>query len=207
MNLKYALVALVIFSFLASAWTGPGRKILVKQKLPMISAHRGASHDAPENTLAAFSKAIELGADFLEVDVRTTSDGAQVCLHDQSLKRTTGAEGEVKNRTLEELKKLTAAQGFESSPYAGEKIPTLDELCAMVNETNKRFSAHAKLYVDCKDIDTGEVIRILSKYQLLDSAVFYGDITVLKEIRKFHENARLLPAYPGTAHRPPPTDK
>src|SRR6187402_2637498 len=81
--------------------------------LPMISTHRGASHLAPENTLAAFSKAIELNADFIEIDVRTTADGAQVIMHDGSLKRTTGLNAKVEATTLKEIRKLSAGSWFD----------------------------------------------------------------------------------------------
>lgn len=164
---------------------------------PGISAHRGASKEAPENTLAAFAKAMEQGADYLEVDVRTTADGAQVCMHDRSLKRTTGIDADVRNTTLETIRQASAAKGFGET-YAAEKVPTLEELCVLVNKTNHDRGTNVKLYVDCKDIDAAEVIHVLNKNQLLDSAVFYGDVTVLKELSKFHNRVRLMPAYPGS---------
>jgi glycerophosphoryl diester phosphodiesterase len=172
------------------------------QKLPKISAHRGASKDAPENTLAAFSKAIALGADYLEVDIRTTSDGIQVCVHDRSLKRTTGIDGDVRATSFEVIRQASAGKWFGEA-YAAEKVPSLDELCMLVNQSNHDQGKNVKLYVDCKDIDAGEVVRILNKNQMLDSAVFYGDVNVLKEIGKFHPAARLMPPYPGAgkAHR------
>jgi len=166
------------------------------QKLPKISAHRGASKDAPENTLAAFAKAIALGADYLEVDIRTTSDGAQICMHDRSLKRTTGIDADVRATSFEAIRQVSAGKWFGEA-YAAEKVPTLEELCVLVNQSNHDQGKNVKLYVDCKDIDAGEVVRILNKNQVLDSAVFYGDVNVLKEIRKFHSAARFMPAYPG----------
>jgi glycerophosphoryl diester phosphodiesterase len=166
------------------------------QRLPKISAHRGASLEAPENTLAAFTKAIELGADYLEVDVRTTSDGIQICMHDRSLKRTTGIDADVRATPFETIRQVSAGKWFGEA-YAQEKVPTFEELCELVNKSNHDLGKNAKLYVDCKDIDAGEVVRILNKNQILDSAVFYGDVGVLKEISKFHQGARFMPAYPG----------
>lgn len=166
------------------------------QKMPKISAHRGASKDAPENTLAAFRKAIELGADYLEVDVRTTADGVQICMHDRSLKRTTGIDGDVRATSFETIRQASAGQWFGEA-YGAEKVPTLEELCVLVNQSNHDLNKNVKLYVDCKDIDAGEVVRVLNKSQMLDSAVFYGDVNVLKEINKFHTAARFMPAYPG----------
>lgn len=164
--------------------------------LPMVSAHRGASKIAPENTIAAFRSAINLGANFIEIDVRTTSDGAQVIMHDGLLKRTTGLDARVDKTSLSTIEKLSAGQWF-GVQYKEEKVPTLEVVCEFVRNENRHRDNKIKLYVDCKAITTGEVIRILNQYSLLDSAVFYGDLRVLKEIRKFSDKARLMPSFPG----------
>lgn len=162
----------------------------------MISAHRGASRYAPENTLAAFSKAMEMRADFIEVDVRTTSDSVQVCVHDGSLKRTTGLDAAVKTSLYEEIRKASAGAWF-GKQYAAEKVPAFEEVCALVSNTNKRNAGSTRLYVDCKSIRVKVVVSLLQKHGLLDSAVFYGDLDVLSEIRKISAVARLMPSYPG----------
>jgi glycerophosphoryl diester phosphodiesterase len=89
---------------------------------PLRIAHRGASGRglAPENTLAAFEKAIELGVDMLEVDVRKTGDGHIVVLHDPSLDRTTDSQGLVRDMTLEQVRQADAG--------AGERVPLLSEV-------------------------------------------------------------------------------
>ncbi|MBA4056709.1 MAG: glycerophosphodiester phosphodiesterase [Marivirga sp.] len=180
---------LVCVSFIIDAQTA-------LRKLPMVSAHRGASKVAPENTMAAFLNAIKLGANFIEIDVRTTSDGAQVIMHDGSLKRTTGLDARVDKTSLPIIRELSAGEWF-GIQYKDERVPTLEDVCELVRSENRGRDRKIKLYVDCKAINTGEVIRILNQYSLLDSAVFYGDISVLKEIRKFSEKARLMPSYPG----------
>lgn len=167
--------------------------------LPKISAHRGASRVAPENTLAAFTKAIEMGADFIEIDVRTTSDGKQVCMHDASLKRTTGLNEKVINVTFQKIKELSAGISF-GTEFAQEKVPSLSEVCQLVRRMNKSQSNNVKLYLDCKDITEEEVLTVLNQYQLLDSAIFYGDVNTLKAIRKISPLARLMPPYPGPQH-------
>jgi glycerophosphoryl diester phosphodiesterase len=73
-----------------------------------VIAHRGASRDAPENTLGAFRLAAEMGADAVELDARLSADGAVVVLHDQTLDRTTNGTGSVSDRSLVELKALDA---------------------------------------------------------------------------------------------------
>lgn len=167
-----------------------------KRKLPMISAHRGASAVAPENTLVAYSRAIELGADFIEIDVRTTADRNQIIMHDGSLKRTTGLDAKVDKTNLAEIRKLSAGHWF-GKQYEEERVPTLEEVCKLVQKVNSNRIRQVKLYVDSKAIDAPEVIRILNQHNLLDSAVFYGDMNTLTEIRKLNNKARLMPAYPG----------
>ncbi|MCM3634660.1 glycerophosphodiester phosphodiesterase [Paenibacillus camelliae] len=90
-------------------------------------AHRGASGYCPENTMAAFTYAVELGATGIETDVQMTADGELVLIHDESLLRTTGVNKLVKDVTLSELKALDAGSWY-SDRFTGEKVPTLDEL-------------------------------------------------------------------------------
>ncbi|EQB35167.1 hypothetical protein M948_18890 [Virgibacillus sp. CM-4] len=90
-------------------------------------AHRGASGHAPENTMAAFHKAFWMKADYIEVDVQMSKDGELVIIHDTTLDRTTDGSGLVSEHTLEEMKQLDAGSWF-SNEYAGEKIPTLEEV-------------------------------------------------------------------------------
>ena len=92
----------------------------------LIIAHRGASGHAPENTLAAFKKAVALGAAFIETDLQLTRDAHFVAIHDDTLDRTTNGEGKVHDRTLAELRKLDAGSWF-GSQFTGERIPTLEE--------------------------------------------------------------------------------
>ncbi len=96
-----------------------------------IVGHRGASYDAPENTLASFRLAWEQGADGIEGDFYLTSDGQIVCIHDKTTKRTTNADLPVAESTFEQLRALDAGS-WKDPKYAGEKIPTLDEALATV---------------------------------------------------------------------------
>jgi glycerophosphoryl diester phosphodiesterase len=90
-------------------------------------AHRGASAYAPENTMAAFQKAIELGFDYIEFDVRLSKDGELVVIHDADVTRTTNGIGLVNDLTTEELKRLDAGSWFNPS-FKGETIPLLSEV-------------------------------------------------------------------------------
>jgi len=95
-------------------------------------AHRGASADFPENTLAAFEAAIKAGADMCELDIQRSADGALVVIHDDTVNRTTDGTGKVGSMTLAELQRLDAGSR-RSNDFAGEKIPTLDEVFDLVD--------------------------------------------------------------------------
>lgn len=91
-----------------------------------IIAHRGGSHDAPENTLASVRLGFAQGADAVEVDARLSLDGAIVLMHDQTTARTAGVDRPVVEQTLSELRRLDAG-GWKGAQFAGEPVPTLDE--------------------------------------------------------------------------------
>jgi len=97
---------------------------------PLNFAHRGFTRAAPENTLAAFREAIELGVDGIELDVRSCKSGDVVVFHDPTLTRLTTGRGFVKNKTLAELKELRFRT--EHEVYSEERIPTLEEVIDMV---------------------------------------------------------------------------
>lgn len=100
---------------------------------PAILAHRGASQDAPENTLAAFRLALEQGADGWELDVHRSRDGHLVVCHDERVDRTTDGSGAIGTMSLAELKRLDAGSWFDRR-FAGERIPTLDEVWTLAEE-------------------------------------------------------------------------
>ena len=93
----------------------------------LVIAHRGASGNAPENTLAAFRKAVALGATFIETDLQLSRDARFVAIHDKTVDRTTNGQGAVHEMTLADLRKLDAGSWF-GSEFAGERIPTLEEI-------------------------------------------------------------------------------
>ena len=97
---------------------------------PYVMAHRGNRVLCPENTLASFSKAFEEGADILETDLHLSADGVFMCIHDATVDRTTNGNGPVNQKTLAELKQLSASYGF--SGFESERIPTLAETAAIL---------------------------------------------------------------------------
>ncbi len=102
-----------------------------KTKAPLVIAHRGASGYHPENTMAAFSRAVALGADMIECDIQLSKDGIPMVIHDEELSRTTNGKGFVRDFTAKELQKLDAGSWF-SQKNAGERIPTLQEVLHFV---------------------------------------------------------------------------
>ncbi len=100
-----------------------------------VIGHRGAMGHCPENTFVSFERALELGADWIELDVHLTRDGALAVIHDETVDRTTDGHGLVKDHTLAELKKLDAGAWF-GREYAGQRIPSLDEVLVWARERN-----------------------------------------------------------------------
>jgi glycerophosphoryl diester phosphodiesterase len=94
---------------------------------PWVIAHRGASGHAPENTLAAFQRAVELGATFIETDLHVTRDGRFVAIHDSTVERTTNGSGNVHDFTLDELRRVDAGLWFDRD-FMNERVPTLEEI-------------------------------------------------------------------------------
>jgi glycerophosphoryl diester phosphodiesterase len=101
-------------------------------KKPVVIAHRGASAYAPENTMAAFKKALEQGAGGIELDVQLTRDGHVAVIHDETVDRTSNGKGWIKDCTLEELKALDFGSWF-GKPYENERIATLEEVLELVS--------------------------------------------------------------------------
>ena len=103
---------------------------------PLIIAHRGASADEPENTLRAFARAIEQGAQMIELDLDQTADGQVIVMHDATLERTTNLRGRVAELSLAEIRQADAGKG--------ERVPTLDE-------TFDLTLGKARLYLEIKE--------------------------------------------------------
>lgn len=115
-----------------------------------VHAHRGGAGLAPENTLAAFRKALELGVDALEMDLHVTRDGAVVVIHDETLDRTTNGRGSVGDLTLEEVKWSDAGTKFAPA-FRGERVPTLREVIDLVKATGNnrvRLDLELKFHPD-----------------------------------------------------------
>ena len=112
-----------------------------------IFAHRGSKGTHPENTLASFREAVRVGSDGIELDVHLTKDGQLVVIHDETIDRTTNSTGEIRNLTLAEIKVMDAGSWFKND-FAGEKIPTLEEVLHLLKELNFNGQLNIELKTD-----------------------------------------------------------
>ena len=158
----------------------------------LISAHRGNTGWAPENTLATFKQSLKLRLDFIEMDVRTSADGQLIILHDGTLNRTTTGEGLVKNQLFSELRKLSAGKGKVG--YTKEKIPSFEEACKLISRWNKWHQRKTFIYVDCKEVLPKPLVYILKKYDLVNESCFYGNDSFLQSLKIEFPGARLMPS-------------
>lgn len=147
-----------------------------------IVGHRGLLRESPENTLATFRAALDLRLGF-EFDVRRTRDGHLVCLHDETVDRTTDGRGKVVDLTLEEVRQLDAGRWFGSS-FTGERVPTIDELFALA-------AGHppdsGTLAVDIKGTDLeieSDLVTLAVKHKILDRLVFIGRAIDDRDVRR-----------------------
>jgi glycerophosphoryl diester phosphodiesterase len=142
---------------------------LMQSSGPLIFAHRGASAYAPENTLASFRLAAELGADGIELDTKLSSDGVVVVMHDQTVDRTTNGKGSTSNLTADALHQLDAGSHF-SLKYKGEPVPTLEEVFEAVGN---RVYINVELtnYASPLDALPGRVAELIRKHGLVDRVI------------------------------------
>ena len=147
---------------------------------PFIWAHRGASKIAPENTMAAFAAAVELGADGLELDIHLSRDGIPVVIHDESLERTTDGRGLVADTSLEQLQQLDAG-GWFSPDFMGEPLPTIAEVLSA-------FSGKLSLNLELKEFSAGvEVLSLLRQHSAAEVVISSFDYDLLKGLRSLDE--------------------
>ncbi len=149
-----------------------------------VTAHRGASAAYPENTMRAFQAAVELGADWIELDVQQTRDGEIIVMHDTNLRRTAGINQNIWETDWEELAALEAGSWFSES-FSGEPIPRLEEVLEFAEETGVRLNIELKPSGHETAFEQGVVDRIRS-YGLEDRCVVTSqNYEVLKQIKAY----------------------
>jgi glycerophosphoryl diester phosphodiesterase len=135
-----------------------------------VVGHRGAMGHCPENTLASFERGLELGADWIELDVHLSRDGALIVIHDETVDRTTNGHGLVQEHSLAELKALDAGAWY-GPQYAGQRIPTLDEVLVWARQRGAAVDIEIKnapvYYAGIEEA----VVHTLDRLSMTDQAI------------------------------------
>jgi glycerophosphoryl diester phosphodiesterase len=165
-------------------------------------AHRGASGKFPENTKRAFEKAIEAGADMIELDCQMTEDGHVVIFHDERLHRIARVRGSVREKTLEELKNLDIG-AWKKPSFRGERILTLEEALEII-------AGKASLCLEIKQFPRSQpgieikLLFIVSHYDYLDETIFSSfDYASLQRVRDLAPETRIGLIYDSSVKQDP----
>lgn len=154
-----------------------------------LIAHRGASYDAPENTLAAVNLAWERNADAVEIDIHLSKDGRIVVIHDDNTIRTGGEDRNVAEQTLAELKLLDVGK-FKGEQWTGQQIPALEEVLQTLPDKNKRLIIEIK----CGPEILPELRSVIKKADIYpqQTELIGFDLTTLKLARKMFPEQKIL---------------
>ena len=164
---------------------------LAAQNVVAIS-HRGEHLQRPENTIPAFQEAIRVGADFFEVDVRTTSDGKLVLSHDATVDRCTNGTGQVSAMTFDQLEALDA--GIKKGPeYAGTRIPTFDQVLDLAR-------GKIGIYVDIKNATAQDLVTHIEGHGMTEHVVMYCRPDLCKKIQELNPKFKVMPESATVEH-------
>ena len=152
-----------------------------------VVAHRGAHDGIPENTLAAYRKAIELGVDFVEIDLRMTKDRHLVSIHNNSIDSyvVDGRKGKVAEMTLEQLKGLDIGSRV-GAEWKEERIPTFEEILELCK-------GKVGIYVDLKDAPVEAAVRMVQRWEWTNHVLWYADGGTLQRIREICPACIVMP--------------
>ena len=155
-----------------------------------IWAHRGASAHAPENTLEAFQKAIELGAHGIELDVQLTKDGKLVVIHDERIDRTSDGQGWIKDYHLEEL--MSFNYNYNMQKYSRCRLPLLEEVLALVKPYDITLNIELKTGIIKYEGIEHKVDALVRQYNLCDQVVISSfNHFSLKRMREINDKQKL----------------
>lgn len=179
-----ALICVYVFRAMVS---NPFDRVELLQ-IPEITAHRGSSMAAPENTMAAFEQAIADMADYIELDVHTTADGVVVVLHDNSLKRTTGLSRNIWQTSYSVVQKLDAGSWFDEE-FEGEPVPSLEQVIQQVGD---RVKLNIEIKYNKREPYLVErVVELIEKYELEERCIVTSsDYSVLKDVKLLNSDIK-----------------
>lgn len=149
--------------------------------------HRGAAGVAPENTLPAFQKAVQVGLDMAELDVQLTKDQQLVVIHDQDLSRVAGCSAKVKDLTLRELKELEVGSWWDEE-YVGEQVPTLAEVIEVVKGELK-LNIELKPGLEDPSLVIEQVVDLLQEKNFIDQVIVSSfNHQLVKQVKELNPN-------------------
>jgi glycerophosphoryl diester phosphodiesterase len=154
---------------------------------PQLIAHRGGPVYEPENTIAAFQNAIEIGADWLEMDVQQTRDGELIVIHDETVDRTTDGTGRVEDLTLEQIRTLDAGNG--------EQVPTFEEVIALAKESRIGILPEAKSPHLYPGIELNMVETLMQSDYAQRAIIQSFNPDTLESIQNIDQNMNVCPLY------------
>lgn len=162
----------------------------VQRLTTKIFAHRGASMYAPENTMAAFQLADQLGAEGIEIDVHLTKDQVPVIIHDETIDRTTNGTGYIKDYTFNELKSFDAGSWFDQR-YTGEQIISLEEFCIWITHKSLYLNIELKNNkIDYKHLES-IIYEMLDHYKLLPQTIISTfNVNSLKRMQRLYHHVK-----------------
>jgi glycerophosphoryl diester phosphodiesterase len=178
---KFILVAMTLTSGLYSQGKVHDFSLKAPKNGVYVIAHRGAHVGIPENSLAAYQKAIDLGCDFVEIDVRTTKDGKFVSIHNSKVDEyVSTSKGKVSELNLDELRLLDI--GISTGPeWKGTKIPTFDEILELCR-------GRIGIYLDLKAASVSQLVKIIKKYGMEKEILWYISASDLKDINELNSS-------------------
>ena len=177
------------FYLLQNGFSHPSGRLPKTQHKIKIIAHRGNHLQVPENTLAAYENAITAGADYVEVDLRTSRDGKLVVLHDESVKKMTGKDALIRNLNFDEIKNLKIAPVVpeDAKTYS---IPTFESVLALCK-------GKINIYLDFKDADVAKTYHLIRRAGMQHNVVVY-----LNKEEQYAQWKKIAPAVPLMASLP-----
>lgn len=156
----------------------------------IIEAHRGDSANAPENTLSAFRRALDLGADSIELDVHPALDGTLMVIHDSTLDRTTNGTGAIQTKTVEQLRRLDAGTWL-APEFADEKIPSLEEVFTLLAGSRTNLNIEIKASPSGFNVPRA-LVNLLRRFgRERDYIVSSFNLQALLEVRKIEPQMQL----------------
>src|SRR5215510_8363326 len=180
------LAATAIATFCGAILAGPNGESKNPVRTILTSAHRGEHLEHPENSLPAIQAAIDAGVDYVELDIRTSSDGYLVLMHDPNVDRMTNGKGTIRDMTFAEIRKLDLGAWFPGK-FADLQIPTFDEALELCK-------GKIGIYIDTKSAAPKDLVAAIERHDMGDHVMFWSEnVRFLKMIADIRFTWKLLP--------------